>query len=176
MAEQIIPSNGLLHDALLILGSSDVVEHAQTKTLILSKFPKKNQLETWEGGERNWTSFEQNFVTGLSGKATVAATGSYPHGKGRQQFSIKPGDRWELRWDYDTAKGSHVNVKVGENKFAPIYPEGSIKRNPNTAPGTYFDAIRDQTSFVGYNKGMSQEDLDYCAKMLSEYYCSKFSN
>lgn len=200
MAEQLVPSTQLLHDALQILGSSDVVEHAQKKRIILSKFPKKDTTETWDKGQRHWTrydesctvllspfirflkakdthqtlSFEQEHVTGLSGQATVGAKGSYQYGNGKRQVDIKPGDYWELRWDYDPGKGSHVNVKVGENKFAVLYPDGSIRRDPNTAPGVYFDVLRDQTSFVGYKKGMNQEDLDYCAGMLAEYYRVKF--
>ncbi|KAK1762441.1 hypothetical protein QBC33DRAFT_623662 [Phialemonium atrogriseum] len=174
MAEQLVPSTQLLCDALQILGNSDVVEHAQKKRIILSKFPKKDTTETWDKGQRHWTSFEQEHVTGLSGRATVAAKGFYQYGNGKRQVDIKPGDYWELRWDYDPGKGSHVNVKVGNNKFAVLYPDGSISRDPNTAPGVYFDVLRDQTSFVGYKKGMNQEDLDYCAGMLAEYYRVKF--
>jgi hypothetical protein len=92
-----------------------------------------------------------------------------------QLFNIKLGEYWDLRWDYDSAKGSYVNAKVAENKFAILYPEGSIRRGPRTAPNTYFDILRDQTSFVGYKKGMNREDLDYCASMMSEYYCVKFN-
>ncbi|KAI1074433.1 hypothetical protein F5B20DRAFT_563710 [Whalleya microplaca] len=171
MPEILVHSRSLLPSALQILGSTDVIEHAENKRVIISKFPKGDSIEP--GINRKWSSFEGEHVTGLGGRATVKAQGFYQDGNEKKRVNISPGDYWEIRWDYDPEKGSHVNVKVGEHRFAVLYPEGDFRRNPQTAPNLYFDAIRDQDSFVGYRKGINEE-LAYYADQLARYYCARF--
>lgn len=120
-------------------------------------------------------SFSGEYVTGVSGKATTHAQGVATNGKtgAKLTIPITPGDYWEIRWDYDTAKGSHVNVKVGgkgEHKFAVMFPPDDFKRGFETAPGYYFDAIIDQSSTVGFYKGMDDASLAYCAQELVKVY------
>ncbi|KAM0438636.1 hypothetical protein ACHAPT_001389 [Fusarium lateritium] len=161
-----------LHDALHILGKWEVLERAQDKKVILSKFPKHPQTETASSGaERQWASFRDEYVTGVCGKATTSAQGIAMAGNPAKAtpVPISPGDYWEIRWDYDTAKGSHINVKVGgrgEHKFAAMFPPGDYRRGFETAPGYYFDTILDQSSTVGYYKGMENASMVYCAEAL----------
>ena len=120
-------------------------------------------------------SFEGEYITGVSGKATTYARGVVTNGKTgtKSTISIAPDDYWEIRYDYDTAKGSHVNVKVGgkgEHKFAVMFPPDDHKRGFETAPGYYFDAIIDQSSTVGFYKGMDDASLAYCAEELVKVY------
>ena len=125
-------------------------------------------------------SFDKEQVTGLRGWSTVEAQGvvAIPdRNKSKQIFvKIKPGDYWEVRCDYDPEKHSHVNVRVGDEKFAFLYPEGNIMRDPATAPNPYFDYITEQTRTVRYQKGMSEVELAACANELAEYYCSILRN
>ncbi|KAM5353408.1 hypothetical protein ACJ41O_000058 [Fusarium nematophilum] len=163
----------LLHDALHILGKWEVLGSAQEKKVILSKFPKQPHTETSASGAER--GFSGEYITGVCGKAATSAQGVAINGKTGTKITIPiaPGDYWEIRWDYDTAKGSHVNVKVGgkgEHKFAVMFPPDDHKRAFGTAPGYYFDAIMDQSSTVSFYKGMGDASLAYCAEELVKIY------
>ncbi|RMJ13393.1 hypothetical protein CDV36_006935 [Fusarium kuroshium] len=169
----------LLHEALHILGKLEVLESAQDKRAILSKFPKQPQTEiSLSGEEREWATFSGEYVTGVSGKSTTHAQGTVTNGETgvKSTISIAPGDYWEVRLDYDTAKGSHVNVKVGgkgEHKFAVMFPPEDYKRRFNVAANYYLDAIIDQSASIGFCKGMQEAELPNCAERLVEVYRSK---
>jgi hypothetical protein len=119
-------------------------------------------------------------VTGLRGRSTVAAEGvvAIPDGNESEEIvvKIKRGDYWEVRCDYNSERHSHVNVRVGDEKFAFLYPEGSIMRDPATSPNPYFDYLIEQTGTAGYEKGMSDVELTACAKELAKYYSSILRN
>ncbi|RSL56054.1 hypothetical protein CEP53_006908 [Fusarium sp. AF-6] len=156
----------LLHEALHILGKFEVLQSAQDKRVILSKFPRQPQTEISPSGEeREWATLSGAYVTGVSvtnGEPGVKST-----------ISIAPGDYWEVRLDYDTAKGSHVNVKVGgkgEHKFAVMFPPEDHKRHFDVAANYYFDAIRDQSASIGFYKGIDDAELPNCAEDLVEVY------
>ncbi|RTE79726.1 hypothetical protein BHE90_005758 [Fusarium euwallaceae] len=166
----------LLHEALHILGKLEVLQSAQDKRVILSKFPKQPQTEISPSGEeREWATFSGVFATGVSGKSTTHAQGTVTDGITgvKSTISIAPGDYWEIRFDYDTAKGSHVNVKVGgkgEHKFAVMLPPEDHRRHFDVAANYYLDAIRDQSATIGFYQGMQESGLLYCAEELVEVF------
>ena len=89
---------------------------------------------------------------------------------------IKRSNYWEARCNYNSERHSHVNVRVGNEKFAFLYPEGNTMRDPAIALSPYFDNLIEQTGMAGYEKGMSDVELAACARELAKYYSSILRN
>ncbi|KAF2738104.1 hypothetical protein EJ04DRAFT_574079 [Polyplosphaeria fusca] len=93
------------------------------------------------------SSMRGRFVTGLSGILTTNLT-VHPHGdRARRTFS--PGEPWVVRWDFDEAKGSHVNVSIGRvNAIKFSFETTSRIQSTNRR---YLEAIQQQSQAINFN-------------------------
>lgn len=86
------------------------------------------------------------WVTGLTGNVSQRVIDA---GLNSVTKTLNAGDPWTIRWDYDEAKGSHVNFEFGSKPQSKIVFEAP-KPCIQLPSAYYLDAIKDQTNFLGY--------------------------
>ena len=141
MAEQIVYSDTPLQDAFTHLnGKISRAHHAidGAKGILTNKFPQ-NQANA--------------YVTGLYGYYELPEKLTIGVGMYAQIFSSDANLYWQIRWDYDSSKGPHVNANFEKNpsvKFAyQLNSEQYAAGNPKKTMKLITDELND---VVGYDQ------------------------
>ncbi|OJD31465.1 uncharacterized protein BKCO1_4800046 [Diplodia corticola] len=140
--EQIEISDYPLSAAIDKLGGDDVLLSSIDLNISVVKFPKEPPNASEEEKRK---VMNRRFVSGVSGRVPL---GYRPRNK-KKGSTAKPGDPWEIRWDWDEGKGAHVNLVCGSGnrtKFA-----FKMRTRIRSGYDTYIEVIRQMSAHVGYN-------------------------
>jgi hypothetical protein len=149
-------SNNPLHKAISLVGGPRAIQESEHLSLITNRLPQAARGQ---------------FVTGLSGRFTQqmwVRHGTHPNPATWERYTFPPDSKWTIRWDYDPAKKSHINVSVSgahqSVRFAIL--AASIHNEPDER---YAKAVRDLSQVVQWNGHEYKGD----ARFLANYWANR---